>query len=68
MSNYKDLIQWDKELPQSDNILCVIFYEDDYEFAWYYHDTEMWEMPDKLDTCWVKKTEVEKWKAIALSE
>lgn len=59
------MLTWDKELPEDDVTLCVIWYDHDYEFAYWCDGVKSWDCPDKLG--FVEQGKVSKWAILPTS-
>lgn len=59
-------IKWlieDTELPENDQDMCVVWYQDDYQFAWWFSGCNSWDLPDYG---WVAKDDISKWVILPL--
>jgi len=57
-----DWIHPKDKLPESDDVMCIVYARDDYEFAWWYESAGAWDSPD---IGWIDAEEVEWWLPIS---
>jgi len=54
-ANESQWIPCSERLPENDEILCVIYARNDYEFAWWHEGAKAWDSPD---IGWIDANEV----------